>query len=79
MILGAVLAGGQSSAGTPRQVVDKLHAEVQKALGTADVRERMTAVGGEVIPGSQAMLATLLHNERLRYANLVREANIKPD
>ena len=66
-------------AGTPRQVVDKLHAEVQKALGTADVRERMTAVGGEVIPGSQAMLATLLHNERLRYANLVREANIKPD
>ncbi len=66
-------------AGTPAAVVDKLHAEVQKALQTTEVRERMTAVGGEVIPGTQAMLAAMLRSERARYANLVREAKIKPD
>jgi tripartite-type tricarboxylate transporter receptor subunit TctC len=66
-------------AATPRPVLEKLHAEVQKALQTREVRERMTAVGGEVIPGSAAMMAALLHSERQRYEKLVREANIKPD
>ena len=66
-------------ANTPKPVVDKLHAEVQKALQTTEVRERMSAVGGEVIPGSQADLARLLRTERARYANLVREARITPD
>jgi tripartite-type tricarboxylate transporter receptor subunit TctC len=66
-------------AATPRPIVDKLHAEVQKALQTTEVRDRMSAVGGEVIPGTQAMLASLLRSERARYANLVREAKIQPD
>jgi tripartite-type tricarboxylate transporter receptor subunit TctC len=66
-------------AGTPRPVLDKLHAEVQKALQTNEVRERMSAVGGETIPASQADLAKLLRTERARYANLVREAKITPD
>jgi tripartite-type tricarboxylate transporter receptor subunit TctC len=64
---------------TPMPIVEKLHAEVQKALATPQVRERMTAVGGEVIPGSRDMMVALLHAERLRYEKLVREANIKPD
>ncbi|MFC5499548.1 tripartite tricarboxylate transporter substrate binding protein [Caenimonas terrae] len=66
-------------AATPKAVVEKLHAEVQKALQTPEVRERMSSVGGEVITGSQADLAKLLHSERIRYANLVREAKITPD
>ncbi|MFM8576887.1 MAG: hypothetical protein ACKOBF_13730, partial [Limnohabitans sp.] len=63
----------------PRPVVTRLHAEVQKALQTPEVRERMTAVGGEVIPGSIDMFAALIKSERVRYEKLVREANIKPD
>jgi tripartite-type tricarboxylate transporter receptor subunit TctC len=64
---------------TPKPIVQKLHAEVQKALQTAQVRERMTAVGGEVVPGSSEMFANLIQSERLRYDKLVREANIQPD
>jgi tripartite-type tricarboxylate transporter receptor subunit TctC len=66
-------------AGTPKPVIAKLHDEVQKALKTSDVAGRMTAVGGEVTPGSVEMAAALIHSERLRYEKLVREANIKPD
>jgi tripartite-type tricarboxylate transporter receptor subunit TctC len=66
-------------AGTPKPIVEKLHAEVQKALQSREVRERMTAVGGEVIPGTTAMMAALLHSERQRYEKLVREAHIKAD
>ena len=63
----------------PVKVVVGYAAEVQKALQTAPVRERMTAVGGEVVPGSTEMFANLIHSERLRYDKLVREANIQPD
>ncbi len=64
---------------TPQPVVDKLHAEVQKALATPEVRQRMTAVGGEVTPGSSAQFASLIRNERQRYQKLVDETGIKPD
>jgi tripartite-type tricarboxylate transporter receptor subunit TctC len=64
---------------TPTAIVDRLHAEVQKALQTAEVRERMTAVGGEVLPGTRAAMVSLLSAERQRYEKLVRDANIKPD
>jgi tripartite-type tricarboxylate transporter receptor subunit TctC len=75
----SVWYGLVAPAATPKTIVQKLHAEVQKALQTAQVRERMTAVGGEVVPGSTEMFASLIHSERLRYDKLVREANIQPD
>jgi tripartite-type tricarboxylate transporter receptor subunit TctC len=64
---------------TPAAIVDRLHAEVQKALRSPEVRERMSSVGGEVLPGSRAAMVSLLHSERQRYEKLVREAGIKPD
>ena len=64
---------------TPRPIVQRLHEEVQKALQTREVRERMAAVGGEVVPGSREMFAQLIRSEHQRYARLVREANIQPD
>jgi tripartite-type tricarboxylate transporter receptor subunit TctC len=75
----SVWYGLVAPAATPKSIVEKLHAEVQKGLQSKEVRERMTAVGGEVVPGSQDMFAKLIRSERLRYEKLVREANIKPD
>ena len=75
----SVWYGLVAPAATPKAVVTKLHAEVQKALQTKEVRERMTQVGGEVIPGSSDMFAALIKAERQRYEKLVREANIQPD
>jgi len=75
----SVWYGLVAPARTPKAIVVQLHAEVQKALQTPAVRERMAAVGGEVLPGSTEMFATLIHTERQRYEKLVREANIKPD
>ncbi|RLJ37541.1 tripartite tricarboxylate transporter substrate binding protein [Acidovorax sp. 106] len=75
----AVWYGLVAPAATPKAVVARLHDEVQKALQTKEVRERMTAVGGEVLPGSSEQFAQLIRSERRRYEKLVREANIKPD
>jgi tripartite-type tricarboxylate transporter receptor subunit TctC len=75
----SVWYGLMAPASTPKAIVQQLHDEVQKALQTQAVRDRMTQVGGEVIPGSIEMFAKLIHAERVRYEKLVREANIKPD
>jgi tripartite-type tricarboxylate transporter receptor subunit TctC len=75
----SVWYGLVAPAATPKPIIAKLHAEVQKALQTQEVRERMTSVGGEVIAGSAEQFSALIHSERLRYEKLVREANIKPD
>lgn len=75
----SVWYGLVAPAATPKPIVSKLHEEVQKALQTKEVRERMNAVGGEVVPGSADMFTQLIRTERQRYAKLVREANIQPD
>ena len=75
----SVWYGFVAPAATPKPVVARLHAEVQKALQTREVRDRMTAVGGEVTPGTAEQFGALIHSERVRYEKLVREASIKPD
>jgi tripartite-type tricarboxylate transporter receptor subunit TctC len=75
----SVWYGLVAPAATPKAVVERLHAEVQKALQTSQMRERMTAVGGEVLPASAEQFAALIRSDRLRYAKVVHEAHIKPD
>ncbi len=75
----SVWYGMVAPAATPKPVVAQLHAAVQKALQTREVRDRMTAVGGEVLPGTAEQFGALIRSERQRYDKLVREANIKPD
>jgi len=75
----SVWYGFVAPAATPKPVVSKLHAEVQKALQTAEVRDRMSSVGGEVILGSAEQFGALIRSERARYEKLVREAQIQPD
>ncbi len=75
----SVWYGLLAPAATPKAVVARLHADVQKALQAPEVRDRMTSVGGEVAPGSAEQFAALIRSERQRYEKLVREAHIKPD
>lgn len=75
----SVWYGLVAPAATPKAIVELLHAETQKALQTKEVRDRMSQVGGEVIPASSAQFGALIRSERVRYEKLVREANIKPD
>lgn len=75
----SVWYGLVAPAATPKPIVARLHAEVQKALQTTEVRERMAAVGGEIEPGTSEHFGALIRSERARYAKLVKDANIKPD
>jgi tripartite-type tricarboxylate transporter receptor subunit TctC len=75
----SVWYGVVGPAGLPPAVTARLHQEVQRALASADVRDRLVSAGGDVAPGSTTMFAELLRSEQQRYEKLIREASIKPD
>jgi tripartite-type tricarboxylate transporter receptor subunit TctC len=75
----AVWYGFIGPAGLPVSVVSRLHAEIQRALASEEVKRRLVSAGGEVLPGSTEQFAALLNSERIRYERLIREAKILPD
>ncbi len=75
----SVWYGLVAPAATPKDIVAKLHLEVQKVLQTKELKDRMSAAGGEVIPASSEAFGALIKSERARYAKLVKDAGIKPD
>ena len=63
----------------PAPVVARLHAEIEKTLALPEVKDRLSAAGGEVLPGPVERFAALLASEKSRYEKLIREARIQPD
>ena len=68
-----------TTGGTPRAIVDRLHAELAKALAIADVRARLVGLGGEPGALSLAQFTEMNRAEFERYGRLIREAGIKLD
>ena len=69
--------GYAAAPGTPREVVARLSAEVQKAIQTAEVRERFTTMGLEPRAMAPDEMASFLKSEQARYAEIIKSANIK--
>lgn len=63
--------------GTPPAIVDRLNAEIHKALADPEVKQRLASLGAEISPSTPQELAALVRTEHERYAKLVREANIE--
>jgi tripartite-type tricarboxylate transporter receptor subunit TctC len=66
-------------AGTPRGAVDRLNAEVNRALGTPEMKERLAAAGAEPGGGPPAELGQLVAAEVAKWTRLVRERNLRFD
>lgn len=66
-------------AGTPAPVVARLNEEINRALQQKTVRDRIAALGAEVVSGSPADLARVNQDDGRRFGAIARERNIKPD
>lgn len=64
-------------AGTPQEIVDKINADVAKVLGTAEVKERLAALGAEPLVMSPAEFRRFMRDEMDESAKVVKAANIK--
>ncbi len=63
--------------GTPRPIVAKLNAEINRALGEADLRERFAAMSVEILGGPPDAFARYMAAESKRWGEVVRAANIR--
>ena len=65
--------------GTPKAIVDQLHAELDKALASPDVQARLKGLGGE--PGKLTVdqFTKMNRDEYERFGKLIKTANIRVD
>jgi len=66
-------------AGTPRDIVDRLNAEITKVVQLPEVRNRLTDLGAEPGPMKPAEFAAWVQSEVNMWTKLVREAGITPE
>lgn len=66
-------------AGMPRPLVERLNAEINKALAIPEVRARMDAMGVEVVQSTPEQLTASLRKDSERYAKIIKDLNIKVD
>jgi tripartite-type tricarboxylate transporter receptor subunit TctC len=66
-------------AGTPGDVIARLHAEIVKVLAVADFRQRLEVLGLEAAGLGPERFAAHMHKEIQRWSKLVRDTGIKAD
>ena len=72
--------GPAAPAGTPRPIIERLHAEFTKALRNPKVAERLSAAGLEVAPSaSPDAYAEFIRAEYARWPAIVKAAGVKPE
>lgn len=58
---------------TPKLIVAKLHASINKALREADVRQRFLSLGGDIVAGGPAELDKAMRGGTAKWGALVKE------
>jgi tripartite-type tricarboxylate transporter receptor subunit TctC len=66
-------------AGTPRPIVERLNAELQKLASLEEVRERIRAEGGDPRTSTADEYAKDIDAELNKWGTLVRKLNLKVD
>jgi tripartite-type tricarboxylate transporter receptor subunit TctC len=64
-------------AGTPREIIMKLNAEVVKILGTQDVKDRLLAQGGFAVGSTPEQLAERIKTDISKWGKVVRTAGVR--
>ena len=66
-------------AGTPREIVAKLNAELNKALSAPELTEHLRLEGAEAVGGTPEEFRTFVRGEIERWAPVVKSAGVKAD
>ncbi len=66
-------------AGTPADIVQRLNAEVNRALLEPDATERLVSFGAEAVQSTPAEFAEFIRNEITKWAKVARAAGLRAD
>jgi tripartite-type tricarboxylate transporter receptor subunit TctC len=65
--------------GTPRDIVNRLNADLGKVVKAQDVKERLAQAGVEPLHSTPEHFAGFIRSEATRYAQVIRNAGIMPE
>jgi tripartite-type tricarboxylate transporter receptor subunit TctC len=66
-------------AGTPKPIVDRLHAETVKILALPEIRERLVSLGTEPVGNTPEEFSAYLRSEIAKWGKVVKESGAKVD
>ena len=66
-------------AGTPRAIVDKLAFEIARIMALPDIKEKMASLGVEPFVASPEAFAARMKADTAKYAEVIKQRNIKFD
>lgn len=69
--------GMLAPAGTPRDIIARLNAELVGIVAMADVRDKMQSAGLEPMSSSPEEYAEFIKREIVRWAKVIKDANVK--
>ena len=71
--------GLSAPAGTPREIIDRLNAEGQKAVRAPEFVRRMNELGYEIVGGTAEQMAAMIQDELRRWGPVVKASGAKVD
>jgi len=71
--------GALTPAGVPAPIVSRLNAEINKAVNSPDMKERLTSGGIEPLLSTPQEFASFIQAETARYAKVIKSAGIRAD
>ena len=72
-------AGFMVPAGTPKDIVTQLSADIGKLLAQPDIKQRLHQVGAEAMPSTPDQFAKTLRTEITKWGKVVKAGNIQAD
>ena len=66
-------------AGTPREAIARLHAEIFKAMKTPEVHSKLVGFGFDPIGSTPQEFGTLRKSEEVRWARVIKESDIRSE
>ncbi len=66
-------------AGTPKAIIQKVNQEINKALGTAEIKSKFDQYSAEPTQWSPEQFGTFIREENIRWLQIAKNANIKPE
>ena len=73
----SVWYGAFGPVGLPRDLANRLNAEINKAMALPDIKARMDGMGVEVVRSTPQEFAGVLQCDADRYGKIIRDLGIK--
>ncbi len=65
--------------GTPREIVRKLNAEINKILASPSLKDKFAMIGADPMPAAPEVFAALIKSENVKWAEVIKRSGAKID